>query len=131
PTAALRDEGVSYHYLPPQRTVELNPKAVKSITKALDNLNINYRLCKTWTTDGFYRETAEMVDYRRNEGCDAVEMECAGLAACAQFRGAVFGQILYTADSLADTNEWDERYFGANSMKTALNLALESVVNIT
>ena len=41
-----------------------------------------------------------MVEYRKSEGCATVEMECAALAACAQKRGAVFGQILYTADSL-------------------------------
>ena len=38
---------------------------------------------KTWTTDGFYRKTKEMVMYRKEEGCKVVEMECSALTASA------------------------------------------------
>ena len=41
----------------------------------------------TWTTDGFYRETAEKVAYRKEEGCAVVEMECSALAAVARLSG--------------------------------------------
>ena len=67
PTAALRQEGTSYHYLPPAREVELHEKAITAIEKALQNNGLHYRTCKTWTTDGFYRETKEMVSYRKEE----------------------------------------------------------------
>lgn len=85
PTAALRQEGASYHYLPPAREVEMNDRAIQAIVTALENNNLNYRKCKTWTTDGFYRETREMVLYRKEEGCSVVEMECASLAAYVEF----------------------------------------------
>ena len=68
-----------------------------------------------------------MVTYRKEEGCAAVEMECAALAACAQFRGATFGELLYTADTLADVERYDERDWGANSINTALELCIEAV----
>ena len=50
----------------------------------------------------FYRETPDKVAYRIEEGCSVVEMECASLAAVAQLRGAIWGMLLFTADSLAD-----------------------------
>ena len=112
PTAALRQEGASYHYLPPAREVEMNDRAIQAIVTALENNNLNYRKCKTWTTDGFYRETREMVLYRKEEGCSVVEMECASLAACAKMRGVVFGQLLFTADSLANVEAHDTRNWG-------------------
>lgn len=125
PKRALRDEGASYHYLPPSRYVEISGKAREVIEAVLTERGLKYTECVTWTTDGFFRETADMVAYRREEGCLTVEMECASLAACAQFRGVLFGQLLYTADSLADAQNYDERAWGLDSMEPALALCLE------
>lgn len=109
PVKALRDEGTSYHYIPPSRYIEMNQEALLSIKKTFEKWKLSYVECVTWTTDGFYRETQEMVRYRKEEGCMVVEMECAALAACAQFRGICFGQILFTADTLADVEDYRER----------------------
>lgn len=127
PVSALRQEGASYHYLPPSREVSLNANAVHAIAKVLHDRGFHCKTCKTWTTDGFYRETKEMVEYRKAEGCSVVEMECASLAACAEFRGVVFGQLLFTADSLAnieshDTRNWGDRFF-ALAMDAAMDAA--------
>lgn len=130
PTAALRQEGTSYHYLPPSREIELNPAAVKAICKVLEQAGFTYRICKTWTTDGFYRETKEMVRYRRAEGYSVVEMECASLAACAKMRGILFGQVLFTADSLADVNAHDTRNWGDNYFAAAMKIAMEAVTEV-
>jgi purine-nucleoside phosphorylase len=78
------------------------------IREVLDERNIPYVEGKTWTTDAPYRETQQMVDLRRAEGCAAVEMEAASLMAVAQFRGVAFGQILYAGDDLSG-DEWDTR----------------------
>ena len=130
PRKALRDEGTSYHYLPPSRFVELDSKALGAIEATLTSNNYLYTECTTWTTDGFYRETKDMVEYRKEEGCSVVEMECASLAACAKFRNILFGQILFTADTLADIHNYDERGFGGDSFETALLLCLDAVVSI-
>lgn len=130
PTAALRQEGASYHYLPPAREVEMNDRAIQAIITALENNNLNYRKCKTWTTDGFYRETREMVLYRKEEGCSVVEMECASLAACAKMRGVVFGQLLFTADSLANVEAHDTRNWGDGTFAVAMKLAFDAVVEV-
>lgn len=92
--------------------------------------DISYQEVITWTTDGFYRETKEKVEYRKSEGCSVVEMECSALAACAQFRNVVFGQILYTADTLCNLEKWDSRNWGKNSIECALKLCLDSVLKL-
>lgn len=130
PTKALRDEGTSFHYLPPSRYIEIDRKMIGEIKDVFEKLDIPFEECITWTTDGFFRETREMVQYRLSEGCSAVEMECAALAACSQKRGASFGQFFFTADSLASVTEHDERNWGISSHSRALHLALNLICNI-
>lgn len=125
PVKALRDEGTSYHYLPPSRYAETSPAVRKVIAEVLAGHGLKHTECTTWTTDGFYRETEAMVAYRKSEGCAVVEMECASMAACAVFRGVAFGQLLYTADSLADARNYDARSWGEDSVMPALMLCLE------
>jgi len=107
-SGAIRDEGVSYHYLPPAREVIANEAGLNALVKTLDERGVPYRIGRTWTTDAPYRETPNKIAARRNEGCLTVEMECAGMMAVAQFRGAVFGQVLYGGDDLSGS-EWDNR----------------------
>lgn len=107
PTSAVRDEGTSYHYLPPAREVAPSPKAVAAIKKVLKARGHDFMLGKTWTTDAIYRETRKLVDRRRSEGCLTVEMEAAAFFAVAKFRGVEFGQLLYAGDDLS--GEWDPR----------------------
>ena len=130
PYKALRDEGTSYHYMKPSRFAEINTAAIKAIEKTFVERGLEYQEVITWTTDGFYRETREKVAYRKQEGCEVVEMECAALAACASLRGAIWGCILFTADTLADAENYDERDWGEDSFAYALELCLDAVINI-
>lgn len=130
PVKALRDEGTSYHYLPPSRYVELNKDVLVSIECVLKDMDFPYKECVTWTTDGFYRETPDKIAYRKEEGCMVVEMECAALAACAEFRGIKFGQLLFTADTLANMDAYDERRWGEESLEKALLICLELVLGM-
>lgn len=109
-SSAVRDEGVSYHYLPPGREVIANESGVNALMKTLDKHEVPYRVGKTWTTDAPYRETANKVARRREEGCLTVEMESAAFMAVAQFRGVTFGQVLYGGDDLSGA-EWDHRHW--------------------
>ena len=108
PTAAVREEGTSYHYFPPSREMTPSPAAVTAIRSVLDDAGVAYRAGKTWSTDGLYRETPDKVARRRAEGCLTVEMECSALCAVARFRGVTFGQILYGGDDVSGL-EWDRR----------------------
>ena len=125
PVRALRAEGTSGHYLPASRYIELDQEPVSVIENTFRKHDLPFVTCTTWTTDGFFRETRDMVRYRLEEGCSVVEMECAALAACCRKRGAAFGQFLFTADSLANVHEYDARDFGAASHEKALLLGLD------
>ncbi len=125
PERALRAEGTSYQYLPASRYIELEEEPISVIKRCFEKHHLPFVTCTTWSTDGFFRETKDMVTYRLQEGCSVVEMECAALAACSRKRGAKFGQFLFTADSLANVHEYDARDFGTDSHERALLLGLD------
>lgn len=131
PETAIRDEGTSYHYLPPSREVSAHPDAIAAIIKVLDKHNIPHNLGKTWTTDAPYRETPKKVKMRREEGALTVEMEAAAFFAIAQFRSVIFGQMLYGGDDVSGT-EWDMRDWHKRSSvrEKLLYLAIESVLEL-
>src|SRR5438093_1335245 len=91
PTAAIRDEGTSYHYLPASREVRPADAAIEAIVRTLQGHDVPYVTGKTWTTDALYRETRTKLDRRVDEGCLTVEMEAAAFFAVASFRGIALG----------------------------------------
>ena len=109
----------------PTRAVDC--RALTAIETVLRQASIPYQEVMTWSTDGFYRETPEKVAYRIEEGCSVVEMECASLAVVAQLRDAVWGLLLFTADSLVDIDNYDQRNWGAEAFDKALELCLDTL----
>lgn len=125
PTAAYRDEGTSYHYLPVSDYVESD--TCNRLTEIFDEMHLPYVLGKIWTTDAFYRETRNNMEKRKADGCIAVDMECASIMAAAQFRGVEVYQFLY-ADDCLDGETWDPRTLGVRPVsghEKYLRLALE------
>ncbi|WP_421937377.1 nucleoside phosphorylase [Phenylobacterium sp.] len=84
---ALRDEGVSYHYLPPGDFSAAPLHLLQALEGAFDTLTQTVHLGAVWTTDAPFRETADDIDALVARGLVAVEMEAAGLYAMAQARG--------------------------------------------
>lgn len=110
PTAAYRDEGVSYHYAPADEDyypVETQPK----LAQIFNQLQVPFIEGKTWTTDAIYRETRNNMQARRDEGCICVDMECASIMTAGHFRGVQIYQYLYGEDTL-DGEDWDARTMG-------------------
>ena len=127
PTAAIRDEGTSYHYLPAAREVAPTPAVLDAILAEVAERGVPFVTGKAWTTDAFYRETRAKVDRRVAEGCVAVEMEAAACFAVAAFRGVAFGQLLYAGDDLSGA-EWDDRDWTRHHSRGALfEIALGAV----
>jgi len=125
PYAAVRDEGTSYHYLPPSREVEASARAVSAIESTLKKNGCDYTVAKTWTTDAVFRETRAKIRRRRAEGCLTVDMEAATFFAVAKFRGVEFGQLLYAGDSVS--GPWDHRNWMRHEIRERLFvLAAES-----
>ncbi|MBN1247130.1 MAG: nucleoside phosphorylase [Anaerolineae bacterium] len=130
-SGAIRDEGTSYHYLPPSREVQANAAALDVVIRVLSAHSVPHLVGKTWTTDGPYRETLGMIQRRRDEGCLTVEMEAAGLMAVAQFRGVPLAQILYAGDDLSGA-QWDNRNWQSKAdVRTHLFwLAAEAAISL-
>lgn len=131
PTAAIRDEGASYHYLPPSREVAPTSKALRAIEATLSENHHDYIRGKTWTTDAVFRETRSRLTRRRREGCLVVDMEAAAFFAVARFRRVEFAQLLYAGDSLAG-RQWEHRGWNRHAMRERLfHLAAESCLRIS
>ncbi|MBK9969824.1 MAG: nucleoside phosphorylase [Acidimicrobiaceae bacterium] len=95
--SAIRDEGTSYHYLPPSRTIQFDEDARRVLEGVLEARGVPFVVGRTWTTDAPYRETASKIAARRAEGCLTVEMEASALAAIASFRRVPLAQVVYWA----------------------------------
>lgn len=108
PQRAVRDEGTSYHYAEASDEIEVNPNYTDEFIELLEELGCKYSLGKVWTTDAFYRETADKMKSRKAQGCICVDMECSAVAAVAAFREKEVFQFFYAADNL-DGDEWDMR----------------------
>jgi uridine phosphorylase len=84
---ALRDEGTSYHYLPPGEFSHASAPLLEQLSSAFASLRVPVQQGATWTTDAPFRETAETIAAMKKKGLLAVEMEAAGLYAFAGARG--------------------------------------------
>jgi uridine phosphorylase len=80
-TCAIRDEGTSYHYLPPDSKVPCNSPVVPHLERELLSTGWTVRSGKVWTTDAPYRETKTQLNKWACEGALAVEMQAASLFA--------------------------------------------------
>lgn len=99
---AIRDEGVSHHYLPAEKFVNADASLTETLKK---NLKINTEkiaVGATWTTDAPYRETRDEVLKYQAEGIQVVEMEIAALFALAKVRSVQASAVVVAADKLAN-----------------------------
>ena len=131
PTGAVRDGGTSYHNAPFDAEVAPHPRALAAIDDVLTEAGVPHDRGTVWTTDAFFRETAAKVALRREQGCIAVDMEASAMFACAAFRGATYGQLLYAGDDVSAA-EWDHRHWEkqASVRERLLDLALDTVIRL-
>ena len=102
---ALRDEGTSYHYLPPSTFAEA-PDAkllarVEAGVRALPAIALHRGA--TWTTDAPYRETEAAILRARDLGALAVEMEAAALYAYSAATGHPIVCFAHVTNAMAQT----------------------------
>ena len=98
PDKAIRDEGSSYHYLPPSKFVESSETLKQNILKVLKENNETFKTGIVWTTDAIYRETPKRIAARLKDGAIAVEMEMASLCAVAKAKNVEYACLLYFSD---------------------------------
>ncbi len=83
---ALRDEGTSYHYLPPAEFSRVGADLLSAMKDAFVTLRVPVERGAVWTTDAPFRETATAIAAMKAKGLLAVEMEAAALYAFAEAR---------------------------------------------
>ena len=79
--SALRDEGTSYHYLPPDKAVAIHKDLYNSLSILFADTETSLEPGTSWTTDAPYRETIASIENAKNLGVTAVEMEASALYA--------------------------------------------------
>ena len=108
PTKAYREDGTSYHYYDGGDTIDLCAKYKDNFKEILKKYDFDYREGFTWTTDAFYRETRDKVNYFKEKGCLCVEMEASAIAAVCQVKNLDYFTFYYAGDNL-DSVVWDKR----------------------
>ena len=130
PEKAIRDEGLSYHYVPAERTINTNKIVNKAIEKSLKKHKQGYLTGTTWTIDAIYRETPNRTARRVREGAIGVEMECASLAAVTQYNNLLFGELLYFTDKVQkDTWQW-RRYDRIKLRTKLLKICIDAILSL-
>jgi uridine phosphorylase len=122
---ALRDEGTSYHYLPPSPFSEAPEALVTSLEGAFGDLGIPVLRGATWTTDAPFRETPDAIEAMRRRGLLAVEMEAAALYAFAKARGKAVLCLAHVTNLMGQV-EGDFEKGHANGTTDALAVVLRT-----
>jgi len=99
-SSAVRDDGISQHYLPPDTLVEADPALANRLSTALREQGVASTLGSTWTVPTPYRSTAEEVEQLAADGVATVECEVASLLAVAEALGVRAGACLSVTSSL-------------------------------
>ncbi len=128
PTEAYRGEGASYYYAPAQDYIDV--KNADKLARIFTDMNIPFVKGRIWTTDSMLRETVNLVNKRRAEGCIAVEMEVAGVQAVCDFYGLELYDFLASGDVLSEDGYEAEGLADANHNLDKLKIALSLVERI-
>ena len=115
PTAAIRDEGTSFHYLQPSQSVAAPPRPVAPLASELKRPGLPVYEGAVWTTDAPYRETRQQLDQYGEEGVLAVEMQAASLFAMAQLRNAQIAIAAHVSNATDHEGEPFDRGSAATS----------------
>lgn len=123
PTEAYRGEGLSYYFAEPQDYIKI--KNTDKLAEFFKERNLPYVQGRVWTTDSMLRETVNLVNKRKEEGCIAVEMELAGVQAICDFYGFELYDFLVAGDVLIEGNYETDGLSAANHDLDKLFLALQ------
>ncbi len=118
---ALRDEGTSYHYLPPTAYSSLSPALRAMILQHWDQTRLRLHAGSSWTTDAPFRETEAMLAWGREQGLLAIEMEAAALYALAEAKQYPILCFAYVTNQMAQ-HEGDFEKGAANGSENALTI---------
>jgi uridine phosphorylase len=111
-TEAVRDEGVSHHYIGPGRSVAPSAPLTVRLERSLRDAGLAFERGPTWTIDTPYRETIDELQHYRAEGVLTVEMEAAALFAVGCHRHVDIAAAFVVSDLRTD-DRWVGQFHDA------------------
>jgi uridine phosphorylase len=132
PTAAVSGDGTSQHYLPPGQQPLPHSGLCGLLQERLPAAAIPWYAGPIWTTDAFYRETAEQVRHYQAQGVLGVDLELAALFAVGLYRQVAVAGLLVVSDELADLT-WRPDFRSPafrQARRTAARLALTAAAAV-
>jgi uridine phosphorylase len=103
-TKAIRDEGLSYHYL--EKTIEV--KASESLLGNLKKME-GAKFGAVWTSDTMYREVISKYNKYKKHGVLGIDMETASAYAVCIYRNVEVVSLLIVSDICSPT-EWNPQF---------------------
>jgi uridine phosphorylase len=104
-TRAVRDEGTSYHYVSPQRTIDAPASVLPHLQRELGRLGTPLFQGLVWTTDAPYRETRRQIEHHAGSGVLAVEMQAASLFAFSAARSMPVAVVAHVSNAIDHTGK--------------------------
>jgi uridine phosphorylase len=126
-TGAIRDEGVSHHYLPTEKFAYPSPGLTEAFEAALRAEVGEIASGLTWTIDAPYRETVAEARSYQAEGIVCVEMEAAALFAVGAFRHVEVASAFAVSDHLLATDSWTHA-FGSDQLRRGMVHLLDAAL---
>lgn len=126
-TGAVRDEGVSHHYLASEKFSYPAPGLTDRLGDALEARGMGPRRGKSWTVDAPFRETIVEAQSYQAEGIVTVEMEAAALFAVAQHRSVEVASAFVVSDHVLHDQEWRHAFRSTTVMSALVELLGASV----
>lgn len=124
---AVRDEGVSHHYLPSARLAQPSATLTLQLHAELTRRGIQFATGPTWTTDAPFQETIAEARAFQAEGVVTVEMEAAALFAVGSVRDVDVASAFIVSDLVLPDTAWVSEFDGhavRNSSVALLDAAI-------
>ncbi len=99
PSRAIRGEGTSYYYLPPEAEAQADETILNALREACRKHSTNCIEGTIYTTDAIHRETPKLINALRNRGVIGIDMETSAILAVGKSRNIKTACILVTSTS--------------------------------
>lgn len=126
PTESIRDEGVSYHYVPDSEPVRASTSLVDSLADSLSAADFDTERGTTWTTSAMYRETIPEIEKYQRDGVVSLCMESAAIWTVCQYRGVDAATVHGVGDYLTP-DDWIPESEGERDLTDMLGPTVEAL----
>ncbi len=100
PTAAIREEGTSYHYAPPEVDALPSPALAEALAEGCREHGVEPHRGLNWTTDAPFREMRGKVERFKARGVVSVDMEASAMFVLGHHRSAEVASLFIVSDEL-------------------------------